>query len=120
MTEEVTPWHDDITAETLCPCCKRPGRLRPHIVWFGEMPLGMEAISYALAQCALFISIGTSGNVYPAAGFVEEVKFYARGRTVELNLEPSSGHSLFDEKRYGPATELVPEFVEQLLHFSLP
>lgn len=100
---------------TKCDCCKEVGTLRPHIVWFGEMPIGMERIHRALLGCDYFVSIGTSGNVYPAAGFVHEVKMYGHGRTVELNLEPSSGYSLFDKKQYGPATETVPKFVDELL-----
>lgn len=115
VSEEVFPWDEDITAQTPCPCCGKTGRLRPHIVWFGEMPLHMELIHHALQGCDLFISIGTSGNVYPAAGFVHEVRMYGRGRAVELNMEPSSGHSLFHEKIYGPATKTVPEFVRNLL-----
>ena len=76
---------------------------RPHVVWFAEMPLEMERIYAALADCALFISIGTSGNVYPAAGFVQEARING-AHTVELNLEPSEGATLFDEKIYGTAT----------------
>ncbi len=105
VTGEVRDWHTDIPVES---------DLRPHIVWFGEMPLGMDRIERALAACDLFISIGTSGNVYPAAGFVSAAK-RAGARTVELNLEPSLSHSLFDEKILGPATEVVPAFVERLL-----
>jgi NAD-dependent deacetylase len=89
------------------------GRLRPHIVWFGEMPLGMERIDRALSACDLFVSIGTSGAVYPAAGFVQQAK-WAGARAVELNLEPSLGSRHFDETRYGPATEVVPAFVQEL------
>lgn len=89
------------------------GRLRPHIVWFGEMPLGMDRIERALAACDLFVSIGTSGAVYPAAGFVQQAR-WAGARTVELNLEPSLGSRLFDETRHGPATEVVPRFVGEL------
>ncbi len=89
------------------------GRLRPHIVWFGEMPLHMDRIERALAACDLFVSIGTSGAVYPAAGFVQLANL-AGARTVELNLEPSLGSRLFDEARYGPATEVVPAFCQQL------
>lgn len=85
------------------------GRLRPHIVWFGEMPLHMDRIEAALRRCDLFVSIGTSGAVYPAAGFVQLANL-AGARTVELNLEPSLGRRLFDEGRYGPATEVVPAF----------
>lgn len=88
--------------------------LRPDIVWFGEMPFEMARINDALSGCGLFISIGTSGNVYPAAGFVEDAR-RAGAHTVELNLEPSQGHSLFHEAIYGPATEVVPAFVERLL-----
>ncbi len=97
-----------------CPACGESGGLRPHVVWFGEMPLGMERIEEALDGCGLFVSVGTSGSVYPAAGFVAEAR--ARGaRTVELNLEPSEGSAMFDEARHGPATRLVPELVDALL-----
>jgi NAD-dependent deacetylase len=96
-----------------CPGCAERGGLRPHVVWFGEMPFGLERIEAALERCGLFVSIGTSGSVYPAAGFVAEVR--GRARTVELNLEPSEGSALFDEARHGPATRLVPAFVEALL-----
>jgi len=109
-------WKGDVTPESQCACCHEMGTLRPHIVWFGEMPLEMPKIYNALAQCDLFISMGTSGNVYPAAGFVQEVRANGRGaRTVELNLEPSQGHSLFEERIYGKATEVVAEFIEKLL-----
>lgn len=114
VTDKIVEWHEDITVDTPCPCCSTPGRLRPHIVWFGEMPLYMDAIYRVLGECDLFISIGTSGNVYPAAGFVQEVRMKGRGHTVELNMEPSSGHSLFAEKRYGPAGKLVPEYLSGL------
>jgi NAD-dependent deacetylase len=79
------------------------------------MPLEMERIYEALGDCDLFVSIGTSGNVYPAAGFVAEARANGRARTVELNLEPSEGHSLFDERRYGAASVEVPAFVERIL-----
>jgi NAD-dependent deacetylase len=99
----------------LRPACQACGaaRLRPHIVWFGETPLDMARIYDALARCDLFVSIGTSGNVYPAAGFVAEVR--GRARTLELNLEPSEGATLFEAARHGPATRLVPAFVAELL-----
>lgn len=87
--------------------------IRPHIVWFGEIPLEMNKIYHALSQADYFISIGTSGNVYPAAGFVE-VANQSGAKTVELNLEPSLGESLFQTKIYGPASKIVPEFVETL------
>jgi NAD-dependent deacetylase len=106
-------WEAALDAATACPRCRRDGGMRPDIVWFGEMPYHMERIGAALERCGLFISIGTSGNVYPAAGFVAEVR--GRARTVELNLEPSEGAVLFDEVQHGPATVVVPAFVEQLL-----
>lgn len=115
VNDTIFDWYDDTTTETLCPCCKKQGRLRPHIVWFGEMPLYMEAIHHLLQSCDLFLSIGTSGNVYPAAGFVHEVRMYGRGRIVELNLEPSAGKSLFHERIYGKATEIVPAYVTHIL-----
>ena len=87
--------------------------LRPHIVWFGEMPFEMERIYAALRRCDLFVSIGTSGNVYPAAGFVAETPPHAH--TVELNLETSAVSALFHEVRHGPASQLVPAFVAELL-----
>jgi NAD-dependent deacetylase len=90
------------------------GRLRPHIVWFGEYPLHLDHIERALARCDLFVSIGTSGAVWPAAGFVQQAR-HAGARTVELNLDPSLGSRLFDERVYGPATEVVPGFVRSLL-----
>lgn len=115
-SEQVFDWHKDVSAETLCPCCSETGTLRPHIVWFGEMPLDMPLIYNALGECELFLSIGTSGNVYPAAGFVQEVRGNGRAaRTVELNLEPSQGYSLFEERIYGKASQTVPAFVAQLL-----
>ena len=112
--DQVHDWRDDIEVETRSPCCGATGRLRPHVVWFGEMPLAMDRIEAALAICDLFVSIGTSGSVYPAAGFVRDARL-AGARTVELNLEPSEGHSLFAERHYGPATQAVPAFVARLL-----
>jgi NAD-dependent deacetylase len=112
---EVFPWQDDLTVDTRCPSCLRWGGMRPHVVWFGEMPLEMERIYEALARAGIFVSIGTSGNVYPAAGFVQEAREIARALTVELNLEPSEGASLFEERRYGRASEIVPRFVDELL-----
>lgn len=104
----------DLKVTDRCNCCTKPSPLRPHIVWFGEMPLEMETIEYALSQCDLFISIGTSGHVYPAAGFVQLANA-AGATTLELNLEPSLLESQFTQARYGPATQLLPEFVEQLI-----
>ncbi|MBI1753770.1 MAG: NAD-dependent protein deacylase [Acidobacteria bacterium] len=105
-------WPGDMGQDSRCPACGR-GPLRPRIVWFGEMPLEMDRIYRALDRCNLFLAIGTSGHVYPAAGFVEAVSPAAR--TVELNLEPSLVASAFGEARTGGATELVPAFVDELL-----
>jgi len=113
--QSIAPWRDDIELASVCPACGRAGGLRVNVVWFGEMPFEMERIDTALKDCGHFVSIGTSGNVYPAAGFVQEVRLGGRGHTVELNLEPSEGHSLFAERHYGPASEVVPAFVERLL-----
>ena len=97
-----------------CPDCGTTGMVRPDIVWFGEMPYEMERIDEALRNCDLFVSIGTSGAVYPAAGFVQTAR-YCGAATLEMNLEPSLGSIYFDESRTGPASELVPEWVEQIL-----
>jgi NAD-dependent deacetylase len=112
---DVVPWNADLSTALACGACARTGGMRPHVVWFGEMPFDMERIHEELAQCDLFVSVGTSGNVYPAAGFVSDVRRRRRARTVELNLEPSEGFSLFEERIYGPATEIVPAWVEGLL-----
>jgi NAD-dependent deacetylase len=108
-SHRIFDWFADVEENSLCPCCKQVGTLRPHIVWFGEMPLYMEEIYQALSVCDLFVSIGTSGAVYPAAGFVQEAR-RAGAHTVELNLEPSLGSRLFHEKKYGYASEVVPAF----------
>ena len=108
-------WTGDMDIETVCPACDGAGGMRPHVVWFGEMPFEMERISRALSRCSLFVSIGTSGNVYPAAGFVQEAIFSARAHTVELNMEPSEGATMFAETVYGPATEVVPAWVGRIL-----
>ncbi|MFW5634400.1 MAG: Sir2 family NAD-dependent protein deacetylase, partial [Erythrobacter sp.] len=88
--------------------------LRPDVVWFGEMPYRMERIYAALGNCDLFVSIGTSGAVYPAAGFVQEALMNG-ARTLELNLEPSEGSRYFTESRHGPASVLVPGWVDEVL-----
>ena len=108
-----TPWGEDLGHGPVCPTC-RATSLRPDVVWFGEVPLGLEVIDVALAEADLFVSIGTSGEVYPAAGFVRLARMQG-ARTLELNLEPSSVSRLFDEARHGPATELVPAWVAELL-----
>lgn len=108
----VHAWPGDLDQDSRCPACKL-GPMRPHIVWFGEMPLDMDRSYDALERCGLFLAIGTSGHVYPAAGFVEAVGPGAR--TVELNLAPSLVANAFQEIRTGRATELVPAFVAELL-----
>lgn len=105
---------EDLDTAAPCDCCQRSGTLRPHVVWFGEMPLEMERIYTALTECDLFISIGTSGNVYPAAGFVESANA-AGAHTVELNLERSSVGDAFAEHRHGPASEVVSGYIRELL-----
>ena len=108
-------WEQDLDVSVPCPDCGRPGLLRPHVVWFGEVPLDMEEIMEALSGCGLFVSIGTSGSVYPAAGFVSSVRRIGIAHTVELNLEPSDAATMFEEARYGLASHLVPAFVDELL-----
>ena len=97
-----------------CAGCGQCGAVRPDIVWFGEMPYEMDRIEAALRRCDLFVSIGTSGAVYPAAGFVQTAR-YCGARTLELNLEPSQGSIFFHETRIGRAGELVPAWVDELL-----
>ena len=108
-------WTGRMGAAAECPSCLERGMVRPDIVWFGEMPYGMERIEEALRSCDLFVSIGTSGAVYPAAGFVQTAK-YCGAKTLEMNLEPSLGSIMFDEVRVGCAGDLVPLWVEELLH----
>ena len=112
--EGVTVWREDLSTEVPCPACHQTGSLRPHVVWFGEMPLDMDAIYDALLGSDLFVAIGTSGAVYPAAGFVSEARGHGI-RTREINLEPSENARQFDERRYGPASEVVPRWVEDVL-----
>jgi len=110
---KAAPWSGALSPGTACAGCAAP-RLRPDIVFFGEMPYEMDRIYDAIAEADLFVSIGTSGAVYPAAGFVQTAR-EAGARTIELNLEPSAGSALFDESRMGPATRLVPDLVRELL-----
>lgn len=110
-----SPWRHDMDTASPCPHCGHKGGLRVNVVWFGEVPYEMERIQAALTACDLFLSIGTSGHVYPAAGFVKEARRAGRGHTIELNLEPSQGQSLFAERIYGLASEIVPAYVEGLL-----
>lgn len=111
---QIFDWPGDLSVEDKCHCCQFPAPLRPHIVWFGEMPIGMDEIYQALAKADFFIAIGTSGHVYPAAGFVHEAKM-GGAYTIELNLEPSQVESQFDERKYGLASQVVPEFIHAFL-----
>jgi len=106
-------WTDTLLDSPPCPACAARS-LRPDIVWFGEMPYGMDRIFAALARADLFVSIGTSGAVYPATGFVQQAKSHG-ARTLELNLERSQGSAWFDESRLGLASELVPEWVAEMI-----
>ena len=106
-------WAGDMPPGSVCPHCSAPA-LRPDIVFFGEMPYQMERIERALASADLFVSIGTSGAVYPAAGFVQTARYHG-ARTLELNLEPSAGTAWFGEARNGAAGELVPAWVDEVL-----
>ena len=108
-----TPWTGDLGDFPPCPACG-VSELRPDVVWFGEVPYGMDEIQDALAVADLFVSIGTSGAVYPAAGFVQYAAIHG-ARTLELNLQRSDGSHHFDESRHGRAGELVPAWVESLL-----
>jgi NAD-dependent deacetylase len=111
---ERSPWQGDLGDGPVCPACARQGHMRPDIVWFGEMPYQMDRIEAALGQADLFVSIGTSGAVYPAAGFVQTARHHG-ARTLELNLDPSAGSIFFEETRLGPATTLVSQWVDEVL-----
>ncbi len=110
----VSAWLDDLRLADACPRCGRAGGMRPHIVWFGELPLYLDEIEGALQRSDLFVAIGTSGAVYPAAGFVLEAR--AMGiETCEINLESADNADLFDDRRYGSASDTVPAWVEEIL-----
>ena len=108
-----SPWRDALIDRPPCPRCGTRA-LRPDVVWFGEVPYHMGEIHAALRECDLFVSIGTSGAVYPAAGFVQAARELG-ARTLELNLEPSQGSGWFHESRHGPASEVVPAWVARML-----
>ena len=113
ITQHTFDWSDSFDHTTKCPCCNRV-TLRPDIVWFGEMPMYMEEIYDALSKADVFVAIGTSGNVYPAAGFVQIAK-ESGAHTIEANLEPGVTNALFDESLTGPASHIVPQWVDQLM-----
>ncbi|ARN81745.1 NAD-dependent deacylase [Methylocystis bryophila] len=117
--DAVLPCRDDLgeasaCAVSACAACKAEGALRPHVVWFGEVPLHMEEIYAALVHADRFVAIGTSGSVYPAAGFVAEARALGL-RTCELNLEPSDNAYLFDERHYGKASEAVAAWAQEII-----
>jgi NAD-dependent deacetylase len=107
-------WPHDLSRSDACPDCNRAGGLRPHVVWFGEMPFHMDEIEQALRKADLFVAIGTSGAVYPAAGFVANARALGLP-TCEINLEAADNAELFDEQRLGPASTTVPAWVEELV-----
>ena len=109
---DVGEWRGDLFIDTACPACAQAGGMRPHVVWFGEMPFEMDRIYEALESCDLFVSIGTSGNVYPAAGFVQAARM-AGACTVELNLEPSEGATLFEEGGLRPGRNRRARLVQR-------
>jgi len=115
--DERFAWSGDMGTAAECPLCAVSETVRPDIVWFGEMPYQMDRIDDALQKADLFVSIGTSGAVYPAAGFVQTAR-YCGARTLEMNLEPSLGSTFFDESRIGPAGHRVPEWVDEILSGS--
>jgi NAD-dependent deacetylase len=112
--DHVATWRDDLGVQIACPACRVAGGMRPHVVWFGEVPLEMAVICDILARAERFVAIGTSGAVYPAAGFVAMAR-EAGIAACEINLEPSDNAHLFDETRYGPASEVVPAWTNHLL-----
>ena len=110
----VLDWGGDMDASSICKKCRKAGAMRPHIVWFGEMPLEMDAIDAAIVSAGLFVAIGTSGNVYPAAGFAS----IAAGHgipTLEINPDETGISGVFDERRRGPAGKVVPIWAEEIL-----
>ncbi|KFZ38812.1 NAD-dependent deacetylase [Shewanella mangrovi] len=110
--------HEPFGPDNCCTCCIPAQRLRPHIVWFGEIPIGMDRIHDALEECDLFIAIGTSGTVYPAAGFVDIANHHG-ALSVEVNLTPKERHSLFHLHYEGKASEIMPSLVDKILSGSL-
>ena len=112
-TQEIYLCEKALSVDDLCECCNELGNLRPHIVWFGEMPLFMDEIMLQLSACDLFVAIGTSGNVYPAAGFVEVARQNGAS-SLEINLEESNVASSFEKTIYAPATEAVPAWVNEV------
>jgi NAD-dependent deacetylase len=113
-------WSADLGVEHRCAACDARNALRPHVVWFGELPLDVDAICQALAGCTAVRRDRRRGPDLPSRGFALAVRAAGRAHTVELNLEPSACSSRFEEHRQGPATELVPRFVAELLARAAP
>lgn len=111
---KVFDWSDDISTQVACSSCHKKGGLRPNIVWFGEIPMFMEQIEQALSDCDLFLCIGTSGVVYPAAGFVQVARS-AGAYCIECNKESTAISGLFERSIQGTATQVVPTLVEEIL-----
>jgi len=115
QSQQEKVWTKPLDASDRCDCCTPAQKMRPDIVWFNEIPYHMDTIEKHLFECDLFVSIGTSGNVYPAAGFANMARQYG-AHTLELNLEPSQAQNLFDEAYYAPASELIPRFVDECVN----
>ncbi|MFY9289830.1 MAG: NAD-dependent deacylase [Methylorubrum rhodinum] len=107
-------WREDLSVETPCPSCGTRGSMRPDVVWFGEMPKHLDAIEDALLKSDLFVAIGTSGAVYPAAGYAAQAREFAIP-TLALNLEAADNAGMFAKTRLGPASETVPAFLADIL-----
>jgi len=114
-TGKVFQREEDLSATDACPCCEKKGNLRPNIVWFGELPIDLPLIFQALDNTDYFLSIGTSGNVYPAGGFAQHVQMRGNVELAEFNVEKSEISHLFQQHMTGPATQTVPAFVESML-----
>lgn len=114
VCDQAVVWTADLGLRDRCGACGEVGSLRPNVVWFGEMPFGMDEASDAVTQSDLFVAIGTSGAVYPAAGLVQLAARHGV-RTCELNLAPSENYEAFDDAHYGPATEIVPAWADALM-----
>ena len=117
-TQQVFPMIQDLSEESICSCCHVKKQLRPHIVWFGEIPFFMDEIEDELSTCDLFISIGTSGLVYPAAMFVQMAKEMNQAYSIEINLDPTQNSREFDRHLFGQASLVVPELVQEILSRS--
>jgi NAD-dependent deacetylase len=110
----VVPCREDLSRASICPACKGIDCMRPHVVWFGEIPFGLDEIAAAISSADLFVAIGTSGRVYPAASFVSWAR-QSGVPTLEMNLEESAASGVFQESRRGRAGELVPVWVEEVI-----